>query len=162
MSTPFQIQEHNRDFHLKEYDSLRKEIEFSIQEARTIERQALIATALVWTWLVTHTDVNLPAISWWVPMFFAILGGAKCYRLLKGVNRAAVYILKLETILTTDELGWEHFLFEYKAQSIPCPLRAIKWPALQREMRFISWPALFFWSVLLAATILFPIVARKH
>ena len=162
MSTQLQIQEHNRDFHLKEYDSLRKEIELSIQEARTIERQALIATALVWTWLVTHADVNLPTISWWVPMFFAVLGGAKCYRLLKSVNRAAVYILELEKILTTDGLGWEHFLFKDKARSIPRPLRTIKWPALQREMRFTSWPALFFWIVLLTATFLFPIVARRH
>ena len=57
--------DHAVDFHLREYDSLRKEVESTVQETRTIERYALIGTGTLWAWLATHKDVPPPEIIWW-------------------------------------------------------------------------------------------------
>jgi len=42
-----------KDFHLKEFECLRKEIDFSINEFHSVQRYAILATGAVWAWLFT-------------------------------------------------------------------------------------------------------------
>ena len=43
----------NLEFMKEEYLALRKEIEASVSELATLERQCVLATAAIYTWLVT-------------------------------------------------------------------------------------------------------------
>ncbi len=136
-------------FHLREYESLRKEIEGYIRESRILERYALIGTWVVWVWLATHyyseTPVNIPKITWWIPCLFVFLSGFRAWALLQGIFRVSKYIYRIEQAFSYSETvtGWETFLKNEK--SLPV----------------ITISAVFFWILLLAVTIIVPYFLLK-
>lgn len=138
--------ERSVDFHLKEFDSLRQEIVSSVEEGRRLERYALVITSGVWVWLLTHPDIQLPLISWWIPFLFTCIGGIHAYTQLKNIQLMAEYIQILETMFCrTGELkGWQTFLLE-KRQTDP------------GELRFRRSAAVY-WVILFLATAFAPLL----
>jgi len=67
-----------RDFHLKEFECLRSEIEFTLGEFHSVQRNAILATGAVWAWLFTQNVTTWQA--WGIPFLFVLLV-LLCYKI---------------------------------------------------------------------------------
>jgi hypothetical protein len=108
--TPGVFDEKSAEFHLKEYEGLRREINFNEKEARALERYIVVAIGGILTWLASMPKID--RWIWCVPCLLAVLGAVRAF----GVNQTwdvyHRYILKLENAFTDADApgGWEHFL----------------------------------------------------
>lgn len=102
---------HNLEYQLWEAKFLRESIVASISSISELERNTLIGTGLVWTWLATH-KMNQVEILWFLPALFALLGWLRSRALLHSIERTAEYIRKLESHLciAPAPCGWETHL----------------------------------------------------
>ena len=133
-----------QEFHLREYESLRKEIEFATQEMRSIETYVLIATGAVWTWLASaNSEPPFAKIAWWIPLLFAVLGALKTFALYRGIERMSSYIQKLEQYFCNTRVssGWETHVHT-------------------REVRenFLNIYMYIFWIIMIAISIVVPLI----
>ena len=58
-----------KDFYFKEYESLRKELEFLSNDLRNLEKYVILSIAAIWGWLLTHAnpevvDIKLLKLAW--------------------------------------------------------------------------------------------------
>jgi hypothetical protein len=96
-----------KDFHLKEFEGLRKEIEYSLNEFHSVQRYAILATGAVWAWLFTQNVTTWEA--WGIPLLFTILGAIRQVALFEQMKTISGYIRKLEKKFCDTYLGYEHF-----------------------------------------------------
>jgi hypothetical protein len=98
-----------KDFLLKEYESLRKEIEWMLTDIRALERNVLVAVGVTWAWLFTQK--NLPGWVWFFPCLFVALGCVRALGIIKAFGHFRDYIAKIESAFLPGENpeGWEHF-----------------------------------------------------
>src|SRR5258708_27703940 len=109
------------DFHLVQYEALRKEIESCVEEMRSVERYALIGTGIVWAWLATNAQIKIPyIIIWWVPLLFSLFGWIRTVALATSVRRLAGYIREKEEPLFCNPgvEGWETYRWKNVRPSI--------------------------------------------
>jgi hypothetical protein len=108
------------DFHLIQYDALRKEIESCVQEIRTLERYALLGTGIVWSWLAANPQLNIPYLFWYIPLLFSLLGWFRTTALAVSVRRLSQYIREVEEPYFCNEpgMGWETYRFARVQPSI--------------------------------------------
>jgi hypothetical protein len=106
---PGKNHQHARDFYLKEYECLRREIEWLLGDYRSLERNAAIAVGLSWAWLFEKKD-TVPGWSWLFPCLFAILGAIRATGIMKSFTALGEYISKIEDAFSSieDPGGWEH------------------------------------------------------
>jgi hypothetical protein len=127
-----------------EAESLRASIVSGVEETRTLERNSLIGTGAVWTWLATH-EVLSPAaeVIWWLPVLFAAMGWLRARAVLRSIERTAAYIRVVESALcdASGPCGWETHLSKNRR-----PL--------------VSTTIHLFWGALLLLTIVVPFLAR--
>jgi hypothetical protein len=99
------------DFYLKEYESLRREIEWLLKDYRALERNVVIAVGLSWAWLF---EKCAPKWAWSVPILFAVLGALRASGIIKSFKNYHDYIYKLEDTFSRpgDPGGWEHTLLK--------------------------------------------------
>jgi hypothetical protein len=97
-----------KEFYLKEYECLRREIEWLLQDYRTLERNVVLAIGVTWAWLFTHT--THPRLAWWIPVLFAVLGAIRAYGIHQGFAKLGNYIKLLEENFSGlgDPEGWQH------------------------------------------------------
>lgn len=102
---------HKQEYQLWEAKFLRESIVASINSISELERNTLIGTGLVWTWLATH-EMKQVEILWFLPVLFAFLGWLRSRALLHSIERTAEYIRKLESHLCVAPApcGWETHL----------------------------------------------------
>jgi hypothetical protein len=134
------------DFHLIQYDALRKEIESCVHEIRTLERYTLIGTGFVWAWLASNQQLNVPSIFWWIPLLFSLLGWLRTLALATSVRRLAEYIRTVEESYLCNEnvIGWETY----------------KWSRVRPSIKLSVYT---FWILLSAISIVVPlIIAFRH
>lgn len=118
------------EFHLAEYESLRKEMEAAILETRTLERYALVGTGGVWAWLATNSS-HASKIAWAIPILFALFGGLRAWSMMRSVWRATRYVAKLEEYFAAEGVGgWEHYLKTADIRGYNFQLIAVFWLAL--------------------------------
>src|SRR5262245_34012676 len=94
-------------FAMAEYQFLRKEIESAVQEWRLLERGAIAATGIVWSWLATHPSV--PFGAWFIPALFGAFGGFRVSALNTSIGVIGEYIAtKVEAtqIQLGHVIGW--------------------------------------------------------
>ncbi len=98
-----------KDFLLKEYESLRKEIEWMLTDIRALERNVLVAVGVTWAWLFTHKD--LPGWAWLFPCLFVALGCVRVVGMIRAFGHFREYITKIEGTFLAGQnpMGWEHF-----------------------------------------------------
>ena len=133
-------------YHVAEYASLHGEIRELNVEARTLERQVLLATGAVWAWLAVH-GTNVPQLAWFIPVLFSVAGATRAFALKRAVENIALYIRRLDAELCTGRpslMGWE-------------TLRRLKPPTEGFKTSGVMWSAWFFWGLLVLATALIPI-----
>jgi hypothetical protein len=130
-----------KDFVLKEYESLRSEIRELVADSRAVERNAVIATTAIWTWLLVQPEAApWSAMAKWLPTVFCALSALRSWMLLLAIHRIAQYLRQVEDAWGSD-LGfkWEHFI--------------------QSKSWYIAVSALLLWAVLLIGNIL---VANRY
>jgi hypothetical protein len=132
------------DYYRWEAEYLRASIVSSINETRTLERNSLIGTGAVWTWLATHQVTPNAQIVWWLPMIFALLGWLRARAVLRSIERSAAYIRHVEAFLCEGPgpRGWETHLAQERK------------PIVSRTMDI-------FWVCLLLLAIVIPFLERS-
>ena len=104
------------DFHLEEYRALRKEIEWLLQDYRSLERNIAVVCGGLLAWLFAHQQNcekwTPQDLAWIIPFLFAGLGSVRAWGIFKAFNVYHEYIVKIEAAFLTgmDLGGWEHFL----------------------------------------------------
>jgi|ERR1700686_1465972 len=121
------------EFYLKEYEYLRREIEWLLKDYRALERNVVIAVGITWGWLLAQRQL-IPDWAWWVPFLFSALGAIRATGILHTFGVFAQYLSRLEESFSCsdDPGGWEHFA-----------------PGKIATAR----TAVLFWTILIAATV---------
>lgn len=127
-------------FHMHEHTSLRKEIEMRKQDLSKLQVYAVVGTFAVWSWLVASSK-PLPGLIWYIPVIISVLGFMKSRTHQAAISRIAEYLRLLEDAIPKlpSLPGWENFIHEKRGRN---------WSSL-------NWN-LFFWLILMAATIAVP------
>jgi len=122
----------SKEFHLKEFECLRKEVEMKIEEQRTLERNVVVAVGISWAWLF-HERANVPPWAWLMPCLFAVLGLARAYGITRFFRSTNAYFLTIENAFFRPDspIGWEH--------------STVKKPWTRRSV-------IAFWGILIAST----------
>ena len=101
-----------KEFHLEEYKSLRKQLELTLEEIATLARYSVFASAAVLSWLLS---IKLPPVdpmlfrwAWWIPFAICSFAGFRVMALGLHIGQFARYIRQLEVAFQTQ--GWEYFL----------------------------------------------------
>jgi hypothetical protein len=126
-----------KDFHLKEYESLKKEIADLVEHSHKLEIYALGGIAAFYAWFF-HETARPDRIVLCIPILLVILGAFRSWAVLKRIYEIAEYLLNVEKVFSLKEprlTGWETHR-EPKSSS-----------------PFLSSAAVF-WAVLLAVTML--------
>ena len=124
---------HAKEFYLKEYEFLCREVELAINDYRSTERNVVIAVGVSWAWLY-QVRREIPSLAWLAPCLFVVLGILRTYSDEAFFRSTHQYLSRVEELFSRAEHpgGWEHA------------------PVSRNWTRF---SAVLFWAVLLAATI---------
>jgi len=98
------------DFLLKEYEMLRTEMSEAVKETRTLERNALIVTGAIWSWLALKENVSYEELKW-LPALIVLFSAFRALGLTMFIDEIGNYIATVEkSFITQNELGFErHF-----------------------------------------------------
>lgn len=129
------------EFHLKEYECLRREIEVILQDTRSLEKYIVVTIGAIWAWLHSIKSADW---MWCIPCVFAILGATRAFGINKSFEVFHAYILKLEESFskTGTPEGWEHFLETHDTG--------------------FSKGSVLFWVLLILSTIIVAIPGVRH
>jgi len=135
----------DREFHLKEYDTLRNEIMSRVDEARSVAQFVIIASGAILVWLITNkSNKSIPDIAFWLPFIMVLLGLIRSLAVLTTISRITKYLRMIETIICKDGplSGWESFV--------------------EAERNYLSdSAAVVFWIVSLLVTSIIPLYLTK-
>jgi hypothetical protein len=143
------------NFHLKEYEILRREID-SLQKAqRTNEQQAVLATAAVWTWAATHTPATSSPVfgyAWWIPLGVVLLCFVRNFTFLEGMFRLSRRMAEIERELQVR--GWETIQGEQRETRVLKQIRGGPY-----QLAYLS--ATLFWAGLGIGTVVVPLLVLR-
>jgi hypothetical protein len=105
-----ELKRSSKEFYLKEYESLRREVEWLLKDYRDLERNVLIAIVASWVWLL-EKGTALPPVVWFLPLLFALIGGMRATGIMQAFTNFHRYISEIELAFRSpgDPVGWEHF-----------------------------------------------------
>jgi len=135
------------DFNLpkEEYLTLRHEIETQMTELGQLERNCVVAAAIVYAWLVKDgAATSVAKTGWFLPIFFALFGALRSLSVGRHLFTLGRYIHQIESAYLTDPnfpKGWEHFLAA---------------PEQKRHVRTAI--SILFWVVFLVITIVAAVI----
>ncbi len=96
-------------FLLKEYESLRAEMEGKIEELRNVFKYTIIFSGIVWAWILSHTVSKNFNFLKWVPFFIALLFYFQYLSQIHDLFVLGKYLKKIEDYFDLPQgLGWEH------------------------------------------------------
>jgi hypothetical protein len=102
----------------EEYLSLRKEIEGMLAELSSLERNAILACAAVYSFITTYAiDKNgltpfYRAVAFGTPVFISVFSALRAWSLNQHFGTLSTYMTKVEEVTALREegfIGWEHF-----------------------------------------------------
>jgi len=99
-------------FRLKEFELLRKEIEYRTTSQLSVERDVILATVAIYGGLVTLWDKisdplqTVSLLFWFAPLIIVIGGASRWWDGHNIIREIGSYISEREKLLDT-ELGWE-------------------------------------------------------
>src|SRR5262245_41875510 len=128
-----------KDFLLKEFERLRVEMDESVKETRSLERNAVIASGAIWAWALVHPRV-IPGVSFYVllsiPTIIVALSALRAWALQRHIIAMSKYLANVEkAFILPPCLGWERRFDESTEKTIK------------------SLSAFLFWAILLLFTI---------
>lgn len=108
-----------KEFHLKEYESLKKEIFDLVEHSRKLEIYVVGAMAAFYAWFIKEQPVTSALC---IPIVLALLGGFRAFSTLIRINEIAGYLRAMEGFFALNNVGvqgWESYRQAYKKQSGP-------------------------------------------
>ena len=112
------MEKQHQEFLMKEYEALRKQIDNFLHEILQLEILALIASGVIWSWLATFKDPNIPRFVFFFPAGLTLLIGARSWGLQITTTKIGEYICSLEKFLELpNSLGWELHLKRTRSKS---------------------------------------------
>ena len=128
-----------KEFLMKEYDALRKQIDDLTRELLSIEKWCLIVSGVIWSWLASTQNKSMPELIYWCPAIISCLFGLRVLGLHRSTLLAGKYITGLEkTLCLPKGFGWESYLTS-------------KRPLL------IAIPAYLYWVLLIGVNVAIPL-----
>jgi hypothetical protein len=124
-----------KDFRLKEFESLRKEIDDRRKDQWVTERDVVVATVAIY-WALANADKIVAPLKgiipllWFSPLFIWLAGISRWMddgRLITEIGR---FIRWRECQLDPGQKGWEHFHVRGASRSVTFALRALSWAFL--------------------------------
>lgn len=133
--SPGKFAEYSKEFYLKEYETIRAQIDTHRDAYLALERYVVVAIGASWAWLINQHQ-GVPQWAWFAPFLFAVLGGMRAVNNLKFFKAAYWYSAQLEASFSgpDDPGGWERSSAKSRHSST-------------------TTTALVFWALLLAATL---------
>ena len=104
-----------KDFHLREYELLKKEVSEQVEHTRKLEIYAAGGIAAFYAWFIASVSktppMSLPSIVLAIPMLLALLGAWRAWAALTRITEIAGYLIEVEAVLALKDpkLGWETF-----------------------------------------------------
>lgn len=98
-----------KEFHLKEYEFLRKEIAELVEHTRKLEIYAVGAIAAFYAWFIKEQP---PTPTLFIPTALALLGGFRSYAALIRIYEISDYLRIIERSIAWNEsglCGWESY-----------------------------------------------------
>ncbi len=96
-------------FLLKEYESLRSEMEGEIEELRTIFKYTIVFSGLIWSWILSKGLTENFHFLKWIPFFISTLFYLQYLSQLHDLFYIGNYLKKVESYFELPAgLGWEH------------------------------------------------------
>lgn len=84
-------------FHLAEYEALRREFEFLNGEMFTAALYAMISIGAVWAWLaINHEKARGVKLLWWLPFMISIVASAWVVLVTAHIRRIFTYLRQIE------------------------------------------------------------------
>jgi hypothetical protein len=108
MTFPDPRPEMRRDFHLKEYESLKKEVADQIEHSRKLEIYVLGGLAAFYAWFSSARQV--PNTVLWIPVVLSALGAFRSWAVGRRVGEIAFYLRRMEYAFAWNDshlFGWE-------------------------------------------------------
>ncbi|NNB43294.1 hypothetical protein [Pseudomonas chlororaphis] len=101
------------DFLKEEYLTLRKEVEVAVAELAALERNAILAIAAIYSWLIAAKfTIPLASLAWSIPLLISLFSALRSFNVGQHLQRLSAYIKKIEIEVAKDNqhaTGWEHF-----------------------------------------------------
>jgi hypothetical protein len=116
----------------EEYLTLRKEIENTMNEITSLEKNCLLANAAVFTWIITTgKSANISKFVTLIPFFLTCFGAALCLSLNRHLGTISKYIRCIEerNNKNNPKIGWEHY-FNEEGRGFQGKVRTGYWVAL--------------------------------
>lgn len=108
-----------RDYYVKEFDALRREVDWTMKDSRLVERNVIVAIGIFWGFLLKEKDIHLaPEVrhaAWCVPVLFAVVGGLRSLAISLKLNLIGSYVDTIEKYMRKKSepdgspVGWETF-----------------------------------------------------
>lgn len=98
------------DFHLKEWEALRKEIETQIEHTRKLELATVAGLGAFYAWFWSVGEDNPARFLLLVPSLLVLLAGLRAWGTLVRIEEIAVYLRTIEyafSLERIDMIGWE-------------------------------------------------------
>lgn len=112
-----------KDFHFKEWDALRKEIDAQVDHTRKLELAVVVGLGAFYAWFssapygMSHSRFSLV-----IPSLLVVVAGMRSKQTLVRINEIASYIEAIEDRYASNKgklVGWEHLLRQQFGQSRP-------------------------------------------
>jgi hypothetical protein len=135
------------EFHLQEYIALRAEVLALLETLRSLERNVVVAVGITWGFLIERGKLA-PQWSWFIPVFFGILGAWRVRGILHEFGKFRDYIAELEEAYYSEKgpIGWQGF--SRLEQSAFSERKQSAFSKLKRSDGTVA-----FWTTLLITTI---------
>jgi hypothetical protein len=111
MSNAVMVDENQREFLLKEFERLRIEIDDSVKETRTLERNAVISSGAIWAWALVNSG-NVKGASLyillWLPVIIVAFSMFRAWALHRHLWAMGEYLAEVaKAFVLPLGLGWE-------------------------------------------------------
>lgn len=122
-------------FSIKEYETLRLESRDAVQESRIIERQTILASGVVWAWVLTQPNLGAYTNQLkYIPLTVSLFGAIRSFGLHVRLVRISEHIIAME-----QRFGRGSY-FSWETQ-------------LSRKSWVLTGTSTFFWISMLSANL---------
>jgi hypothetical protein len=142
-----------KEFHFKEYDSLKKEIVDLVEHSRKLEIYALGGIAAFYAWWFLRATAAPPVAraALLLPILIVFLGGLRSFAVLLRIKQLGTYLVDVETTFALAGLGWESRRVELRRLADKDAGLKRLWRSLQSIGPFLT-TGLLYWAILLFVT----------
>jgi hypothetical protein len=120
------------DFRLKEYEALRKEIEYRTASQERVERNVVVGVLVTYAWLMTHDHLptilgKLYPVFWFLPPLIVALGGSRFWDDHVVIRNIGAYLGERERELRPT-IGWQNSGYhDTQAETVFWGIRVNAW-----------------------------------